>query len=84
MSESLPKIAQCAPYPMEVEADTLYSWCACGLSSKQPLCDGTHKGSGFKSLKFTPDESKKVWLCGCKQTKTPPYCDGSHLTLKNT
>jgi len=36
-------IAQKAPYPVEVEAGKTCWWCACGLSRKQPFCDGTHK-----------------------------------------
>lgn len=27
-------------------------WCTCGLSKKQPLCDGSHVGTGFKPLKW--------------------------------
>ena len=27
-----------------------YFWCTCGLSAKQPFCDGAHKGTGQKSL----------------------------------
>lgn len=27
-------------------------WCTCGLSRKQPWCDGSHKGTGFKPLKW--------------------------------
>lgn len=29
------------PYTVELSAGT-YSWCACGKSKKQPLCDGSH------------------------------------------
>ncbi|XP_052241075.1 CDGSH iron-sulfur domain-containing protein 3, mitochondrial-like isoform X2 [Dreissena polymorpha] len=57
-------------------------WCTCGLSSKkQPWCDGSHKGTGFKSMKFTVEKEQEVYyICNCKQTKTPPYCDGSHTS----
>jgi len=41
MSE--PNIAQKAPYPVEVEAGKTHWWCACGLSRKQPFCDGSRK-----------------------------------------
>ncbi len=77
MEESLPKIAQKGPYEVSVEPKT-YAWCTCGLSSKQPFCDASHKGTDFRSLKFEITEPQTVFLCGCKQTKTPPYCDGSH------
>merc|ERR1719450_804469 len=55
------------------------SWCACGLSKKQPMCDGSHRGSGLSPMRVKGDGSSVVFLCGCKQTKTAPYCDGSHM-----
>lgn len=70
-----------SPYPVDLEADKKYFWCTCGLSALDPFCDGTHKGSGKKSLHFDVTESQVALLCGCKQTKTPPYCDGTHETL---
>lgn len=63
---------------VELEAQQQYWWCTCGFSAKQPFCDGTHKGSSFKSLPFQVNQKQTVALCGCKKTKTPPYCDGSH------
>lgn len=38
-----PTIAQKAPFPVQVESGMSYFWCACGRSSKQPLCDGSHQ-----------------------------------------
>ena len=29
-----------SPSRVELEKGKTYSWCACGLSKKQPLCDG--------------------------------------------
>lgn len=73
------KIAQAAPYALELEKEKKYFWCTCGESAKQPFCDGTHKsGEDFKSMPFEVSETKKYWLCGCKQTNTPPFCDGAH------
>jgi CDGSH-type Zn-finger protein len=37
-----PDIAQKAPYAVDVEEGKDYWWCACGKSSKQPFCDGSH------------------------------------------
>ena len=37
-----PTIPQKTPYKVKVEKGKTYSWCACGLSQKQPLCDGSH------------------------------------------
>ncbi len=75
-----PVIADKKSVVMELEPGT-YSWCSCGKSENQPFCDGSHKGSEFKSLKFTIEEKKKVSLCLCKHTGNPPYCDGSHRNL---
>ena len=64
------------------------SWCSCGLSHKQPRCDGRHKGTGYKPVRYrhewTEDDPETVekWLCGCKMTQSPPWCDGSHNTIE--
>ncbi|WP_206485509.1 CDGSH iron-sulfur domain-containing protein [Thalassotalea sp. G2M2-11] len=66
------------PYKIDVEAGKNYLWCACGESSKQPFCDGSHSGSAFTPVIYKATESKTVLFCGCKTTKKPPLCDGSH------
>lgn len=76
-----PIIAQKAPYPVEVEAGKTYFWCACGKSSNQPFCDGSHKGSGLEPLKHTAEKGGKLFFCGCKATGNAPLCDGSHSKL---
>ena len=63
---------------VEVEQGKSYFWCSCGKSSKQPFCDGSHKGSDFAPLQYKADQSKKVFFCTCKLTKDQPLCDGSH------
>lgn len=82
MSEnaSSPKIAQKAPYALEVEAGS-YFWCSCGHSQKQPFCDGSHKGTEFSPVKEVISEKKTVYWCGCKVTGKAPFCDGSHKNL---
>jgi CDGSH-type Zn-finger protein len=63
---------------VEVEKNKSYFWCSCGLSSKQPFCDGSHRNSEFSPVKFIADETKKMFFCTCKQTNNQPFCDGSH------
>ncbi|XP_060533325.1 CDGSH iron-sulfur domain-containing protein 3, mitochondrial [Cylas formicarius] len=70
------------PFRMTLEAGKRYSWCLCGRSKKQPLCDGTHKNEQLritlKPVKFAVEETKEYWLCNCKQTAHRPFCDGTH------
>lgn len=73
-----PKIAQTAPYPVEVTAGKTYFWCTCGHSSKQPFCDGSHKVTSFEPMKYTAEKDGKLFFCGCKATGKAPLCDGSH------
>jgi CDGSH-type Zn-finger protein len=76
-----PTIAQKAPYPIEVQAGRSYWWCTCGNSSKQPFCDGSHKGSPFSPMQYTAAQDGRVWFCGCKATGKAPLCDGRHKAL---
>ena len=55
-----------------------YFWCSCGKSLKQPLCDGSHKGTEFKPVVYKAELTKKIFFCACKQTNYQPFCDGSH------
>ena len=75
-----PTIAQKSPYVMEVEPGK-YAWCACGLSTKQPFCDGSHKGTGFAPVREEITEAKKVAWCGCKHSTKGAFCDGTHRNL---
>ena len=79
MSEAV--IAQKNPYPIDVEEGKSYYWCSCGQSTKQPFCDGSHKGTTFNPVAFKATETKKMYFCGCKATLNQPFCDGSHSSL---
>lgn len=79
MSE--PRIAQSSPYAVAVEEGKVYWWCACGLSSRQPFCDGSHKSTSFTPVRYEADASKTVYFCGCKRTSGKPMCDGTHKSL---
>jgi len=77
-----PSTPQKNPYKVKIEKGKTYFWCSCGLSQKQPFCDGTHKKDGiFKSVKYLANSDKTIFFCGCKFTKNPPFCDNSHIKL---
>ncbi|MGF1474878.1 MAG: CDGSH iron-sulfur domain-containing protein [Geminicoccaceae bacterium] len=76
-----PVIAQKGPYVVKVLEGKTYFWCACGRSSSQPFCDGSHQGTGLEPVKYTADDNGKVFFCGCKATAGEPFCDGTHNSL---
>ncbi|MGB6037150.1 MAG: CDGSH iron-sulfur domain-containing protein, partial [Cryomorphaceae bacterium] len=80
MSEA--KIADRKPMKVELEKGEENYWCACGRSSNQPYCDGSHQSTDITPVKFEAEETGDAYLCMCKHTKNPPYCDGTHATLK--
>jgi len=67
--------------PVEVETGKTYYWCACGLSQKQPFCDGSHKGTDISPVAYKAEATGKAFFCGCKHSKKEPLCDGSHKDL---
>lgn len=73
-----PKRAADTPFGIDVKAGDAYFWCACGLSEKQPFCDGSHAGTGFSPVRYDAQEDARLYFCGCKETKGAPFCDGSH------
>jgi glutamate synthase domain-containing protein 2 len=76
------KIADRKPIKVELEKGEKKNWCACGRSSNQPYCDGSHQGTDITPVQFEAEETGDAHLCMCKHTKNPPYCDGTHATLK--
>lgn len=78
-----PVIAGNKPTKVALEKDKKYYFCACGRSSKQPFCDGSHQGSEFTPLAFVCSESKDYFLCQCKQSANKPYCDGTHKQFED-
>ncbi|MCC6919010.1 MAG: CDGSH iron-sulfur domain-containing protein [Alphaproteobacteria bacterium] len=75
------QIAGKAPLPVEVEAGKTYWWCACGLSKRQPFCDGSHRPTPFVPVEYKAEKDATVWFCACKQTGRAPLCDGTHNKL---
>lgn len=78
-----PVIAASSPIEVDLVEGQSYYFCTCGLSAKQPYCDGAHKKSdlGLKSHAFTADKTGKAWLCMCKHTGNRPFCDGTHNNI---
>ena len=68
---------------IEVEQGKSYYWCSCGKSSKQPFCDGSHKGTEFKPLTYKAELTKKMFFCACKQTNKQPFFVTVHTTKSN-
>ena len=66
------------PMAIDVEEGKHYFWCSCGKSAKQPFCDGSHKDTDFKPVKYTAEKDGRAFFCGCKKTGNAPLCDGSH------
>lgn len=77
---TLPKIVQKHSLKMEMEPGT-YFWCACGLSKKQPFCDGSHKKTEFRPVKVIIDKPQRVKWCMCRHSKDGPFCDNTHREL---
>jgi CDGSH-type Zn-finger protein len=66
------------PIEVTVESGKSYWWCTCGLSKKQPFCDGSHKGTSLAPVHYVAKETGPKSFCVCKRTKDRPLCDGSH------
>ncbi|HEC28587.1 MAG TPA: glutamate synthase, partial [Gammaproteobacteria bacterium] len=75
---SNPVIADNKPVKVTLDKDEEYYFCVCGLSKKQPFCDGSHTGTSFNPKAFIAEQDGDAYLCACKHTGNAPYCDGSH------
>ena len=76
-----PTIADNKPAIANLTAGEEYHWCACGRSSNQPFCDGSHVGTDFTPTAFTAEDDGEAYLCACKHTGNAPFCDGSHAQI---
>jgi len=76
-----PVVAQKFPYVVEGVEGQTYFWCACGRSSAQPFCDGSHSGTVIEQVEYKAAESEKIAFCGCKASKRGAVCDGTHNRL---
>lgn len=75
---SNPVIADNKPTTVTLKKGEEYFFCACGRSSNQPFCDGSHAGTGITPKRFVAEKDEKAVLCQCKYTGDAPYCDGTH------
>ncbi len=75
-----PKIAAKQP-SMQSLAPGADLWCACGRSSNQPFCDGSHRGTEYTPVQFKIEEKQDVGVCQCKHSENKPFCDGTHKDL---
>ncbi len=80
---SKPIVAAAEPVKVTLEEGKRYFFCACGHSSRQPFCDGSHENTGLAPKAFVAEAAGDFFLCQCKKTGNPPYCDGSHMALQN-
>lgn len=68
---------QNAPYVLKMQPGR-YMWCTCGMSVKQPFCDGSHGPTGMRPMLVEIKEESTVAWCGCKVSGKKPFCDGTH------
>ena len=54
-----------------------YYLCACGLSKSGAFCDGSHKNTELKPVKYIAEETATLILCGCSKSSNAPFCDAS-------
>lgn len=73
-----PIIADNKPIAVSLSAGEKYYFCTCGLSQRQPYCDGSHSSTDLSPKPFTAKVSGTNHLCMCKHSLNQPYCDGSH------
>ena len=67
---------------VDVEQGKSYYWCSCGKSSKQPFCDGSHKGSEFNPVAYKAEETKKCFFAHVNRLTINPFVT-VHITKSN-
>ena len=81
MNKDQPVIVQKRSLKLVMEPGTYY-WCACGRSSNQPFCDGSHKGTVFTPERVVVEEKKLVKWCMCRHSDEGAICDNKHRELE--
>ena len=67
---------------VDVEQGKSYYWCSCGKSSKQPFCDGSHKGTEFNPVAYKAEETKKMFFALVNKLTINPFVT-VHITKSN-
>jgi len=80
MDSNKPVVVQKHSLKMVMESG-IYFWCACGRSSNQPFCDGSHRGTSFKPQKVVVEEKQLVKWCMCRHSAEGALCDNKHREL---
>ena len=84
-SSDEPRIARYKPFYAELVKGKTYLWCSCGRSKDQPFCDGSHRDTNMRPVRYVAcEEGEEVLFCGCKRTADKPFCDGAHNNLLDT
>ena len=78
-----PVVRALAPLRVEVEEGRTYFWCACGRTKSEPWCDGSHKATTIRPVKWVAPKSGIAGVCACRATRRPGrvLCDGAHAAV---
>jgi CDGSH-type Zn-finger protein len=71
-------------YTLQVQKGRRYLLCTCGLSSKKPLCNGAHAGTGRLPDFHTAETTGTLDVCYCARSSKAPLCDRSCSASSNT
>ena len=63
---SKPVVANKKPEKIALEKDENHFYCTCWKSNSQPFCDGSHRGTSLKPMKFAARETSAAFLCQWK------------------
>ena len=78
-----PIVRALTPLRLEVVEGKTYFWCACGRTTTEPWCDGSHKATTIRPVKWVAPKSGTASICVCRATRRPGrvLCDGSHAAV---
>lgn len=78
-----PVVRSLTPLRLEVTEGATYFWCACGRTQTEPWCDGSHKVTTIRPVKWVAPKSGTASVCACRATRRPGrvLCDGSHAAV---